>query len=81
MTIKLPQIDFGDKILKALNKKRGIRLPSEAYEKYGPYVYATAQKECFWKALVRAKDAELPEGYIDYFSFVRGIHDHNSPGE
>jgi len=81
MTIKLPQMNFGDRILKALKKKRGIRLPLETYEKCGPYVYAAAQKESFWRALVRAKDADLPDGYVNYFSFERGIHGHDSLGE
>ena len=67
MTIKLPQPSIGDKILKLLGKKRGVKLPSEVYEKFGPYVYAAAQKEPFWKALLRSADAELPEDMIDVF--------------
>ena len=67
MTIKLPQPSMGDKILKLLGKKRVVKLPSEVYEKFGPYVYATAQKEPFWKALLRSADEDLPEDMIDVF--------------
>ena len=81
MTIRLPQISFGDKMLKALGKKRGLRLPTEAYEKCGPYVSAAAQKECFWRALVRAKDADLPDGYVDLYSFERNVHGHRPLSE
>jgi hypothetical protein len=77
----MPQISFGDRILRAFGKKRGIRLPAEAYEKLGPYVCAAAQKESFWRALIRAKDVDLPNGYVDLFSFERGIHVHDSPSE
>ena len=67
MTIKLPQPSIGDKILKLLGKKRGVKVPAEIYEKFGPYVYATAQKEPFWKALLRSADEDLPEDMIDVF--------------
>ena len=67
MTIKLPQPSMGDKILKLLGKKRGVKVPSEVYEKFGPYVYVMAQKESFWKALLRSADEELPEEMIDVF--------------
>ena len=67
MTIKLPQPSMGDKILKLLGKKRGVKVPAEVYEKFGPYVYAMAQKESFWKALLRSADEELPEEMIDVF--------------
>ena len=75
MTIRMPHISIGDRVLKALGKKRGFRLPTEAYEKFGPYVSAVAQKECFWRALVRAKDSNLPNGYADLFSFDPDDHD------
>jgi hypothetical protein len=71
MTIRMPDIRLGDRLLKALGKKRGVRLPAELYEKYGPYVFAVAQKESFWKALARPKDTRLPVGYVDLFSFER----------
>ena len=81
MTIRLPQISFGDRILKTLGKKRGLRLPSEAYEKLGPYVSVAAQKESFWKAFFRSKNADLPDGYVDLFSFEPHVHGHQSPNK
>jgi len=78
MTIRLPKFSFGDRILKTLGKKRGLRLPAEAHEKFGPYVSALAQKESFWKALFRSKNADLPDGYVDLFSFERHAHGEKS---
>ena len=67
--MRIPPISFGDRVLRALGKKRGLRVPTEAYEKFGPYVSAVSQKESFWRALVGAKDVNLPNGYVDLFSF------------
>lgn len=67
MTIKHPQPSIGDRILKLLGKKRGVKVPAEVYEKFGPYVYASAQKESFWKALLRPAAEELPADMIDVF--------------
>jgi hypothetical protein len=69
MTIKYPEVSIADKFLKLLGKKRGIKIPYEAYEKFGPYVYVKAQKENFWKALFRSKDQSLPKDMIDISSF------------
>lgn len=65
MTIRMPEKTFGDRILKALGKKRGVRIPTGTYEKYGPYAYSTATKENFFRALLRPKDVPLPEGIVD----------------
>ncbi|MEE8431311.1 MAG: hypothetical protein V3S16_08685 [Candidatus Desulfatibia sp.] len=70
MTIKLPKENIFDRILKVMGKKRGYKIPWEAYEKLGPYVYAIAEKESFWKALFRPKNKELPEGYLNMYSFL-----------
>jgi hypothetical protein len=64
MTIKIPKKTIGDRVLKALGKKRGVRIPTETYSQFGPYVYATAKKENFVKALLRPKDEPLPEGMV-----------------
>ena len=61
MTIKMPEESFADKILEFLGKKRRVIVPKEPYEKHGPYAYALATKESFWKALLRPKGAPLPE--------------------
>ena len=81
MTIRLPKISFGDRILKAFGKKRGLRLPEKAHEKFGPHVYAVAQKESFWRALIRSKDGDLTNGYVDLFSFQFNDHDHTPTNE
>jgi hypothetical protein len=65
MTIKLSEESFSDRMLKPLGKKRGVIVPKAPYQEYGPYAYATAQKESFWKALLRPKGAPLPEGLVD----------------
>ena len=64
MTISIPKKSFPDLILAALGKKRAIKVPEGIYEKFGPYVYASAQKESFWKALLRPRDENPPEGFI-----------------
>ena len=69
MTIKMPEKTICDWILKALGKKRGVHIPTGTYEKYGPYAYSTATKENFFRALLRPKDADLPEGMVDIDSF------------
>jgi hypothetical protein len=65
MTIKLPKKTIGDKVLKALGKKRGVQIPAEAHKQFGPYTYATAQKESFLRALLRPKNEPLPKGMVE----------------
>ena len=67
MTIRLPDQNIFDRILGLLGKKRGVRIPTEAYEKFGPYCQLKAFKENYWKALLRSKHEKLPDGYIDLF--------------
>lgn len=67
MTIKVPQPNAFDKILKYLGKKRAVFIPENAYEKHGQYVYALCKKENFCKALFRPKGAKLPEGTVDIY--------------
>ena len=64
MTIELPKTTFVDKLLGLIGKKRAVRFPFELYDKLGPYVYAVAQKESFWRALLRPKDQPPPEGWV-----------------
>jgi hypothetical protein len=65
MTIRLPEQNIFDRFLKFLGKKRGVRMPIGAYEKFGHYSYVKAYKESFWKALFRSRRDELPESMID----------------
>ena len=67
MTIRLPQPNLCDKFLRLLGKKRGVRIPSGAYEKVGHYAYISARKESFWKALCRSSGDPLPDDLIDIF--------------
>jgi hypothetical protein len=64
MTIKLPKTTLADRLLASIGKKRAVRIPFEVYEKLGPYVYARAKKESLWRALVRPKNQDPPEGWI-----------------
>jgi len=74
----MPELNIFDKILKSLGKKRGVRYPVEAYEKFGQSVYIKATKESFWKALFRSKNQEFPEGDIDLFAFYDLHNGHQS---
>ena len=67
MTTRIPQPDIFDKFLRIIGKKRGVKIPDEAFEKYGPYVIALAHKESFWKALFRSRSQTLPDGFVDVF--------------
>jgi len=67
MTIRMPEANIFDRFLKFLGKKRGVRFSGEAYEKFGPYVYANALKESFWKALLRPANQPLPDDLVDLF--------------
>jgi len=64
MTIKLPKTTFADRLLALIDKKRAVRIPGEVYKNLGPYVYAKAEKEPFWRALMRPKNQDPPEGWV-----------------
>ena len=56
MTIRIPDDNILDKILKILGKEREIVIPEsvkKVYSKYGPNVQIRAKKENFFKALFR----------------------------
>jgi len=72
MTIRLTDPNILDRFLKLLGKKRGVKIPIGAYKKFGPYFYAKAYKESFWRALFRSGNQDLPEGLVDVF-FVADI--------
>ncbi len=75
MTIKIPEPNICDKILKSIGKKRAVKIPTKVYEKYGQYAYVVGQRESFWKALIRPKNKKLPEGTVDIFSMQSGVSD------
>ncbi len=63
MTIRLPRPTTGDKILHMMGKRRAVYLPP-GKPQLGPYVTTMAQQESFLKALLRNKNATLPEGWV-----------------
>ena len=74
MTIRMPEEGLSDRILKALGKKRGVKVPEGMFKNFDPLkvdIYAVAQKEGFWKALLRPKDVELPEDYTNLYDFEK----------
>jgi hypothetical protein len=68
MTIKIPEPNIVDTILKLFGKSRAILIPANVYKKYGPYVYARGKREGFLRALFRTKKRRPPDGwiYLDY---------------
>ena len=67
MTIKLPEPNIFDRFLHFIGKKRGVFIPTKAYENYGQYVYTIGKKENFWNALLRPKSEHLLDGFIDIY--------------
>jgi len=47
-----------------IGKQRAIFIPPDVYKRFGPYVIVQPQKESFWRALVRSKKEEPPEGWF-----------------
>ena len=64
MTITISKKGFIDRLLALIGKKRAVRIPNAAYEKYGQYAYVKANKESFWHALIRPKHRNPPAGWI-----------------
>jgi hypothetical protein len=68
----MPKEGFPDKILKALGKKRGVKIPAGIFKNFDPQkidVYAIAQKESFWKSLLRSIDEKLPDDFFNLYDF------------
>jgi len=66
LTLRIPDPDFGDTILRHFGKKRGLIFPTGDFESKGIGIYAIAKKESFWKALLRPRNYKLPAGSVDY---------------
>ncbi len=77
MTIKLPGPSVSDKFLSLIGKKRAVRIPQGVYEKFGPYAYAQAEKESFWRALARPKDQDPPNGWVYPDKIILGEDHHD----
>ena len=62
MTIRIPDDNILDKILKLFGKVREIRVPEgtdKIYKKYGPHVQIKGKKENFFKALFRKTKKQI----------------------
>ena len=70
MTIKLPEPNILDRLLKVMGKKRGVYIPTDSHTKFGPYGYSRATKENIIKALLRPNDEELADGCVDVFDLI-----------
>jgi hypothetical protein len=65
MTIRIPDDNILDKILKLFGKEREIIVPGGAekiYKELGPHVQIKAKKESFFKALFgKTKDPDMKD--------------------
>ncbi|MCK4349009.1 MAG: hypothetical protein KAW47_10365 [Thermoplasmatales archaeon] len=73
MTIRVRKPNIFDKILSCMGKKRGLIIPDNVYEEFGPYAYAQAKRESLWKALLRPTNASLPDGVIEWNEMMTTI--------
>jgi len=64
MTFKIQERNFSDKLLTMMGKKRALRIPTDAYQRFGPYVILQAKKESSWRALARPRNQELADGWF-----------------
>lgn len=64
MTIRILKENFTDKFLAMMGKKRALWIPTNVYERLGPYVIVQARKESFWQALTRPKNQKPPVGWF-----------------
>jgi len=62
MTVKVPEKNMVDKMLGILGKRCAVYIPN--LEKREPYVYAQARKEPVLRALLRPRNAPLPDGWV-----------------
>jgi hypothetical protein len=69
MTIRIPEPSIGDKVLRLVGKKRALVIPKVRVERKEIDIYAVAVKENFWKALLRPRKSQLPDGSVDYETF------------
>jgi len=67
MTVKLPEPNVFDKLLRLLGKKRGVFVPEISNSSYGQYGYAAGKKENLLMAFFRPAGEKLPNGFIDIF--------------
>lgn len=73
MTIKMPPLSLGDRLLKMLGKRRAVYVPADAYAKFGPYAIVQGVKEPLFRALLRPRGKPLPAEAMDLFTLTKGV--------
>ena len=77
MTMITPRRSILDRFLKVIGKDRAVHMgvAKNAEEKFGPYQTTRLPKESFFRALLRPRKAQLPEGwaYLDNLSFSSSL--------
>ena len=71
MTIRIPEPSIGDKVLRLFGKKRALIIPKVRVERKEIDIYAVAVKESFWRALLRPRKSQLPDGSVNYENFQK----------
>lgn len=65
MTVRVPRKTIGDRILRALGKRRAVHAGAAgAGERFGPHADVVLPRESFWRALIRPWGAAPPEGFV-----------------
>ncbi|WP_319406235.1 hypothetical protein [uncultured Desulfosarcina sp.] len=73
MTIRLPQRNILDYVLRLFGKRRAIVMPREVIGESGPYSTIVARKESFFTALLRPRNRKLPDGFVYMEDFYESV--------
>ncbi|WP_319408740.1 hypothetical protein [uncultured Desulfosarcina sp.] len=73
MTIRLPQRNILDGILRLFGKRRAIVMPREVIGESGHYSTIVARKESFFTALFRTRNRKLPDGLVYMEDFYESV--------
>jgi len=71
MTVRVSPPTFSDTILHLFGKRRAIYIGTPLNRELEKYQYRQAQRESFWKALLRKKNTQLPPHWV-YLDDIRG---------
>jgi hypothetical protein len=77
MSLRIPQPDLFDKILRSFGKRRALFIPQDVQEAYRYDFYLACHKENFFKVLFRPRNAKLPEGYENLYSLEASLNNHS----
>jgi len=67
MTIKVPEPNIFDKLLRQFGKSRGVIIPENAHCFHGKENHMDCKKESLFKSLCRSRDKALPKDRADIF--------------